>query len=285
MHFSDAVKKITSTLCGEGGTLRETDVLISETGSRLFRALVEIDPLVTARAIEYTIENLDIEKLKLVKGKSRRNLVKALEYLCFWGNIFPLATPILFRFAIAENEGLANNATGQFLQLFRFTLSGTQASPQSRIFIIDDALHTDILEYNVLAVKALGTILNTKGFGRFIGAERQGSRPTQEEWKPDIGKEIKEIFDYWHEALIRITPIACGNDELAILAREQITNSLRNIALMGGIEELDNFLKQIINKRGPIWPRKALEKIIEVSNYKYPIILDKWRDALTNGLH
>jgi len=42
--------------------------------------------------------------------------------------------------ALAESETWANNATGQFVQLFQISLSGGNASYEERLIVIDELI-------------------------------------------------------------------------------------------------------------------------------------------------
>ena len=131
-------------------------------------------------------------------GPGRRNLIWALEKLCFWQDTFHIAAPLLLAFAAAENESWGNNATNQFLQLFHVFLSGTQAPPDLQLTVVDVALSGGNDEQKNLAVKALGAALRNGQFTRTGGVESQGSRSPQTDWRP---KQWSEVFNYWQECL------------------------------------------------------------------------------------
>ena len=75
-----------------------------------------ICPICNSKPIDYLKSNL--------QGEARRNIVNALEKLCFCKDSFHYAALTLARLALAENEEWANNSKGQFLQLFHVALSG-----------------------------------------------------------------------------------------------------------------------------------------------------------------
>ncbi|WP_298788899.1 hypothetical protein [uncultured Marinococcus sp.] len=272
LHFLPKAQELTSSICGEQAPFGQAEVLNSEKGSRLFRSLVEVNPTATSRTLKRVFGSMSIKELLQIKA-GRRNLVWALEKLCFWEDTFAEASRILLYFAAAENESWANNATAQFLQLFHYVLSGTQAPPNERIDVIDYALESNKYEVRLLGLEALGHALQTHHFSRMLGVEKQGSRPISQEWRPETWGEV---FNYWQNVLDRLTQLAINDEEMSERALNLIANNIRGLVSHGRIEEIEKSLKIIIGKKGPFWPT-ALENIkdtIEFDSSKIP------RDAL-----
>lgn len=282
LHFLPKAQELTSSLCGEQAPFGQAEVLNSEKGSRLFRSLVEVNPGATARALNRVFGSMSIEELLQV-GPGRRNLIWSLEKLCFWEETFESASKILLLFAAAENESWGNNATSQFLQLFHYVLSGTQVHPEERISIIDYCLESHLPEVRFLGVKALGHAIQTHHFTRMVGVEKQGSRPVQREWRP---KTWDEVFTYWRSSLERLTQIALGNDEISNMASELIAKNIRGLISYGRVEDVEQSLKTIIDKKGSFWP-SAIESITDTIKFDGSKIpkeglerLQKWIDWL-----
>ncbi|WP_062353808.1 hypothetical protein [Bacillus kwashiorkori] len=269
LHFLPKAQELTNSLCGEQAPFGQAEVLNSEKGSRLFRSLVEVNPRATARALYRVFGSMSIEELLQV-GPGRRNLIWALEKLCFWEETFETASKTLALFAAAENESWGNNATGQFLQLFHFVLSGTQAPPELRIRILDYCLESQFPELRLLGVEALGHALQTHHFNRMIGVERQGSRPIQQEWRP---KTWDEVFMYWRCTLERLTQIAVENcEEMSEKALELIAQNIRGLVSYGRVEEIEKSLRTITDENGPFWPSAlgSIKDTIKFDGSKIP---------------
>ncbi|HDR8070479.1 TPA: hypothetical protein QCY71_003452 [Bacillus cereus] len=282
LHFLEKAKELTTNLCGSQAPFGQAEVLNSKEGSRIFCSLVEVDPETTVSTLEREFANMDISNLKLMKD-GRRNLVRALEKLCFWESTFERASLVLLRFAAAENEKWANNATGQFFQLFHYILSGTQAKPAARLGLIDFALGSSEDEIRKLGVEALGHVIQTQDLSRMVGVEYQGSRPVQQEWRP---KNWGEIFDYWEGALERLTIIATSDDDYTDRALKIIADNIRGLVSYGQINILDSILYKIFAKVRNYWP-EALESITEIIQYdksKLPPdaleIVQQWKESL-----
>jgi hypothetical protein len=276
LDYVPAVRQFVEDLCGEQRPFGQAKVLNSELGSRLFRSLVEVNPAATAMALKRAFADWSIEDLQKVES-GRRNLVGALEKLCFWKATFPVAAPVLLSFAAAENEDWSNNSTGIFLGLFKVLLSGTQAEPRDRFAIIDYAMAQPDGRCKALAVRALGSALQTGNYIGTRGPEQQGSRFPEQEWRP---KYYKQAFEYWGEALVRITKIALGSDSsLAKLAQNEVSHHIRSLVAVGRVKELDHALGPIIDHLEGFWPQ-ALEQIQNIKEYDFDRIPDEGKAAV-----
>ncbi|WP_211299148.1 hypothetical protein, partial [Methylovulum psychrotolerans] len=133
LDFLPEVKLLTESLCGPKGPFGQAEVILSDRGSSLFRSFVNLNPEATAFAISRILQNQTHEQLLNIIGNVRRNLVWALEKLCFHSHLFEKAAYSLLLLASAENEGYSNNSQGVFSQLFRVYNSGTAATLESRL--------------------------------------------------------------------------------------------------------------------------------------------------------
>jgi hypothetical protein len=201
LDFLPKARELTAELCGEDRPFGRAEVLTTEQGSRLFRSLVEVNPQATAEGVVRVFGSFNREELLRITGHTRRNLVVALEKLCFWAETFPLVAPTLLEFAAAETESWKNNATGQFEQLYHVVLPGTQASLRPRLIVVEDALKSENEHKRRIAVDALGCALESTFFSRSSGVETQGSRVSLKDYEAKGG----EIIDYWTRAADLLT--------------------------------------------------------------------------------
>ena len=275
LDFLPEAQDFVRDLCGDQRPFGQAEVLRSKRGSRLFRSLAEVNPVAAVRAVENAFCDWSREQLlEVVDG--RRDLIRALEKLCFRKETFPVAARMLLRFAAAENEHWTNNATGIFRRLFHVLLSGTEAPPADRLQVIDEALQSEEYQERELAVCALGEALQTRHFTRSSGAERQGSSPDLEDWRPTVWKDV---FDYWKAALDRLTSLICDpTNDYSDLAKEQMSRSIRGLVENGRIEDVAIVLHRVIAARGPYWPA-ALDQLRDYLRYKSKLS-DSARDEL-----
>lgn len=260
----EKAKSLVGKLWGIGGPFMSAEVLNTELGSRLFRSVVEVNPPVTLDGLENTFIGFSTELLSEF-GLGRRNIIWALEKLVFRKETFFKAGILLSKFAVAENEEISNNATGQFLNLFHIFLPGTEASLNQRLELIDWVFNQKNNSYDRLAIKALNHCLKGESFGRSGGAERQGSSQALVDYKP---KDWNEIFDYWNKAIIKLGDIALSsNQELAELAEEMISNNIRSLFSHKQIDLINNILKKIIKRKNGSWDA-GLKSLIDTKRFE-----------------
>ncbi|MCP4935770.1 MAG: hypothetical protein GY927_16575 [bacterium] len=265
LDFLPEVKDLTADLCGDQDPFGQAEVILSDRGSRLFRALVEVNPVATSESLHRVFSSINADEIASITGDVRRNLVRSLEKLCFRKDTFDKSARILMALAANENESWSNNATGQFTQLFRVFLSGTASPPENRLALVDEAIQSGDEALRMLAVEALATAIDTYGASRMVGAEYQGSGAPLEEWRPYIWQEA---FDYWIAAIERLTDLAVHDTNEGTKAKKEIGRRIRGLMSKGRdvMEALDRAIHTIIAAQGALWP-EALESIKHSLSY------------------
>ena len=253
LDFLPEVKKLAEKLCGQLGPFGKVEVILSIKGSRLFRSLVEVNPQATSVALYRILAKCTLAELGDISGDVRRNLVVALEKLCFHKLAFNKSAKCLMWLATAENENWSNNSTGLFNQLFRTFLSGTEAPPEQRLEIIDYALNSKDTRKRELAVAALESAISVSGGWRMAGAEFQGSSTALEEWKPKIWQEA---FDYWIAGIERLTEVVLDNCSESNMAKNVIATNIFTLAQTNlvVVNAFDTAIRAVVSKQGPSWP-------------------------------
>jgi hypothetical protein len=281
LDFLPEVKALTEELCGPHAPFGQAEVILSNRGSRLFRSFVEVNPVATSKALSNVLNSLSDDDLVSIAGDIRRNLVWALEKLCFHEECFEEAVKSLLLLASAENESWGNNATGQFKQLFRSFLSGTEAPPELRIKVIDHALNSGKDSLRKLAVAALEQAIDTHGGTRSVGAEYQGSGEPLIEWRPKVWGDV---FWYWEQALLRLTNLVVEGDELASDAKTAIAKHIRGLMQNGQVDILDTIIRRIVGSEGPLWPA-ALNSIKDSLRYEGEKMPAEGKAKLVDWIH
>lgn len=198
-HVENA-QAIVKNLCDD--FFSSAEVLNTAVGSRLFRSFVYVNPIACSSALNKAFLNLPKEELEKIK-EGRRNLVWALEKLCFRPETFIESTKVMATFSIAENENYGNNATNQFRQLFHIQLPGTAANLDERWKIIEFCFNNNE-DYQSLGVQALGSALTVAHFSRMGGAEEQGDSIPLEDYKPSG----QEVYQYWQKAINKLEKLS-----------------------------------------------------------------------------
>jgi|GEM_PF-873503 len=256
------VKELISKLVGENAPFHNAKVLNTELGSRLFRSFVEVNPEAIADCLYSLFSNQSIEDLKLIE-EGRRNLVWTLEKVCFDKRTFTKGAKVLMAFSVAENEKLANNATGVFLQLFRLLLPGTQADLSERLSIIKWGLEIENTKFNIVALEAINSAFKSESFSYVRGAEKQGTK-TLEHYSPDS----LEIHKYWDSLLeIISTQIMSSDFEISSRASEILATRLRHIVNLRATEKLFEVLSETIEYKENEWD-ELLDPLYDLTNYE-----------------
>ncbi len=236
----DHAQAIVENLCG--GVFRSAEVLDSSVGSRLFRSFVYVNSTACAEALYSTFVDLNQPALANV-SKGRRNLVWALEKLCFPANTFEKAVKVMAAFAVWENEAIANNATNQFLQLFHIYLPGTMVSLEERMKIIRYCLGKGG-DYEKLGVSALGSALKSGHFHRMGGVEDLGDAKTLEDYRPNN----KEIYSYWKSTIEFLNDYTIGNSTFKEHATNILLDHFYGLCVQGAGELIIPVLEAMYNR-------------------------------------
>ena len=194
--------------------------------AKVLSALAEISPEVVANQIERSVKR--VENLSQVRDDVRRNLVQALERIAFHPDTFEDGARLLLRLAVAENETWANNATGQFTEIFPMLLGGTAADGNTRHSFLDEVASTNDSAQRVIVAEALIAGCRTHHFYRMAGVEAQGARPVLDSWRPATNGEAAE---YIQGCMTRLVPFAIEDDEAGAIARSGLGHALRPAGL------------------------------------------------------
>jgi len=257
----DKAKDIVADLWGPERPFGIAEVLNTSWGSRLFRYIVDVNPIETTRALVHEFANKDKEFVLEIRD-GRRNLVWALEKLCFRKETFLDAAKILYSFSVSENETWGNNSTNQFKQLFQVYLPGTEATLLNRVEVIQWGLSKNDNDYTNIAIHAMSKGLFTTSFSRMGEAEKQGSSRPLIDFHPNRD----EVRNYRLELIKLLTNISCSNEVNANFAKEKVANAIRILTNDDDFEILFYSLNKIIRSKGAFWPEALinLKRITEV---------------------
>lgn len=275
-----SVQRFSDRLFGGQSPFVRAEELLTERGSKLFRAFVEVNPESTSDALYRVLSECSHNQLQSINGDTRRNLVWGLEKLCFHADVFEKSAWCMLLLASAENESWSNNATGMFAQLFRVNLSGTQAKPNIRFDILKRAIAVDQANIDMVVLEALDQAISTSGGIRTIGAEYQGTKAPLKEWRPELRQEI---FDFWQQAFDLMLVLFDRGDAQKEKVLSDIGHSIRGFVAHGRIEMLDSAIRKVVKINGRYWPA-ALDSIKNAFEYDSKDIKQEATDALKNWL-
>lgn len=170
-------------------------VVCSDLGSRLFLAMSSVNPGAIASCLQQVLLTKSIDWIRdNIKKDIRRNLVWALEKLCFRKESFQAGSKVMALLAAAENEIWGNNATSQMKQLFHVILPGTQATLHERIETLQYMKNSG-KAYRTLALDCFNRAFDNDSFSRDCAGSRFGIKRETDY----IPKSNAEIVDYWEQ--------------------------------------------------------------------------------------
>ena len=260
LDAKDVAGQMLDDLCRPGGPLDSWESMSADGHPHVLSALAEIDPRPVVDLIDRVLAGLP--DLTVIAGDARRQLVVALERTAFDPATFKDSARLLLRLALAENEMWANNATGQFAGLFPMILGGTAADGETRLELLKEAAATDDALQQKIVVNALNAGMETFHFGRVVGAEIRGSRPSLESWRPATDNEATK---YVAGCVRLLCELALEHDAAGEDASEQLGASLYGLTVSGLIDVVEEAVHQMM-QQGIYWPR-ALVSLRDAVGY------------------
>lgn len=273
LGYNQKAVEIVERISGPGSPFDDAEVLNTQLGSRLFRSFVEVNPVAISNTLARAFSGKSDADLLLVKD-GRRNIVWTLEKLCFDKRTFVQATKILFRFAVAENENISNNATGQLLQIFGVYLAGTEVSLRDRLTVLDWALSLDHPEYNKMLIAIYRRSLNVYSAHRISGAERQGNRILV-----DYQPNIDEILEYWEYSLQKLVFFVKKNDLFSSQAMAVLSDAVVPVYRNGYSEIILRYLEEVAAYKNYDWD-SALHSLQSVRKFDENLIQEEVSNSI-----
>lgn len=223
--------------------------LCSGLGSELFLAMSTVNPAAIAANLKRVLGHKDIAWLtERVSGGVRRNMVWALERLCFARESYHDGVFMMARLAVAENEDIGNDATRQLIQLFHIGLAGTEVNLKERLETLKELTNAGE-EYIPLVIRCFEAALQNGGFVRVVGAEKFGFENRKDYTVTTWG----EIFEYWYGCRDLLLEWVNRKPELADLLAGMVERNVYNWARG--------------RQKDVLVP--LLEKIAEIKNYDW----------------
>lgn len=249
---SETAKFILKEISRDNGKLFDFDFINSRGGSELVFGITELLPAAVLKGIQETVGKLEIDELKAFE-KGRRNVIWSLEYLVSTEEYFNDAARLLYQLALAENESISNNASGQFKRLFQAKLASTVAGLNQRMTLLK-ALIEDAGALNDILLSALKSVLITQGWIGFgISTRKVENRFDYKE------PSEEELSEYWNEAieLLRTSNTSVSNKVLL--------DNFRSQFILGNKKAIWNAISEIFVAEGEIkqeW-RSVLEMLLQ----------------------
>lgn len=269
MGHNEKARKMLDKLLDKNCPFGNVEVINTDLGSRLFRAFVEVNPDAVANCLWSVIGSSSIDGLRLI-DKGRRNLVWSIEKLCFEPRTFDKGAEMMLLLAIAENEHISNNATGQFISLFPLYLPATAATLEQRLLFLRKQVQYK--ERQLILLSALGRALRTRDFIFLRGSEERGTEKMSN-YQPKTSEEISE---YIHGCLDMLMVLVEDNPDLLDRCSEILESNLGCLCEAGYGNSTMNCIHKIAELKKHSWD-KMLDAIRFVLCHKAIRLTDELR--------
>ncbi len=250
MRNSNKAQELFQRLTSDGGLFCNENVVCSDLGSRLILAMSSVNPGAVADCLYclFIIKDVDWVKNE-VYGDVRRNLVWALEKLCFSKDSYSVAVKVLALFAVAENETWANNATGQLRQLFHYMLPGTEADLNERIDTLR-YLKDCGEQYKGLTLDCIDIAFDDGQFSR----DGYGAKAGLSE-KKDYVPTNMQVVKYWEECRDILQEWIKEDESIAERIAEILTNHTMRWTTNGMLQRMFPLIQRISDMKGGKWEK------------------------------
>ena len=124
-------------------------------------------------------------------------------------------------------------------------LGGTAAEGATRLDLLREAADTDDPMQRKMVVNALNAGVETIHFGRVIGPESSGSRPSLESWRPATDHEATE---YVAGCVRLLCEMALEHDMAGEHARAKLGASLYTLTLSGHIDVVEEAVHRVVQQ-------------------------------------
>jgi hypothetical protein len=194
-------REFVDALLDDDGIFSNGELIQTEVGADFFLQLAQADPESALKCLKKTVGSWSREDL-LRFTTGRRQVVWALEHMAIWESLFIDAARLLLALGEAENETWSNNASGVFAALFSpgyGPVAPTEASPQERFPVLQEALDSSVRERRLLGLLACDQALESEHFVRLIGGQDQRLRREPQRWMLATYGELWDTYrQIWH---------------------------------------------------------------------------------------
>lgn len=219
-YAQSAVDKIAAT-----GFFQEERIAFTNAGSQLFLSMGQVSPAAVASNMYALLQKKSISWLKNeMDYRVRRNWVWALTNIVADADAFPDAARAMLLLAIAESEHYANNATGQFKQLFHIMLSGTMAPYEPRVALLEEMYEKGVDRH--LIMDAIRNAYTIQGVHLDMNDGARDEEGNLREYHPET---YGHIHRYWMRCKDLLEKIANEDEAYRKEIREWLPNCLRDM--------------------------------------------------------
>ncbi|WP_416899412.1 MAG: hypothetical protein ACMVY4_06765 [Minwuia sp.] len=216
--------------------------MLNAFGIAMFKNLAPIAPETALEAIERSTKDGN-QTIYQADNSAQTACVRTLKLIAHDPKLFERCCAQLQGFALNSNDDeIRNSATERLISLFPIHLSGTHATLDQRISVINDLLRKDDEPSAELAIEALDAALEATRFSS--GEDYQfGARPRDYGYRP---KSWAEQCEWYRRHLDALKGLALRPGKLGVRARDVLRQRFRGLWHRGGVQaELSDTLAEV----------------------------------------
>lgn len=232
LHDHPVAKEIVETWLQPDGLLGRITEL-NDISARMLDYIAPVAPEVLLDRIEAVLISSDFEGMKPGYKSRRTSIINLLLLLAYEPSTFERCIRLLIHLADLEEES-NNNASvrNQITKFFQAYLSGTHATLEQRVAIMNECLSSSVTGRRSLGLRMLSTALEARWSGS--GGHEFGARPRDYGFKPNHDQLVQ-----WRSAFIDVAvKLGTSSDStLEDLARQTLAKAFRGMWRQVAIRE------------------------------------------------
>ncbi|HHQ4624383.1 hypothetical protein K3H45_05320 [Aeromonas veronii] len=224
LHDHTVAKEIVKIWLEPDGLLGRITTL-DDISTRMLDYIAPVSPEVLLDRIETVLVSSNFMGMKPGYNSRRTSIINILCLLAYESNAFGRCIRLLINLADYEKESDGNNSlTRQITNFFQAYLSGTHATLEQRIAIMNECFSSDVPRRKSLGFKMLSTALEDRWTG--FGSNAFGARPRDYGLHPNHDELVQ-----WRRAFIdeAVQLGTSGDPALEVPARQIMANTFRGM--------------------------------------------------------
>ncbi|MEH8117569.1 hypothetical protein Q7I37_08335 [Aeromonas allosaccharophila] len=224
LHDHPVAKEIVKIWLEPDGLLGRITTL-DDISARMLDYIAPVSPEVLLDRIETVLVSSNCMGMKPGYNSRRTSIINILCLLAYESNAFGRCIRLLINLADYEKESDGNNSlTRQITNFFQAYLSGTHATLEQRIAIMNECFSSDVPRRKSLGFKMLSTALEDRWTG--FGSNAFGARPRDYGLHPNHDELVQ-----WRRAFIdeAVQLGTSGDPALEVPARQIMANTFRGM--------------------------------------------------------
>lgn len=267
LHKSEQAVEIAELWLSAEGLFKDVSNL-NELGIALLNNIAPVAPKATLEAIERAANGENGQQFASRDNQHFVEFTRLLRSLAYEAELFERCTAILCQFAFSEKPTENNNSIRNLLKsLFFIRFSGTRASAQQRLGVIEQLVHAESEQEQELGLLLLGSALEAWDFSGLYSFDF-GAHSRDYGYSPETLEEVQQ----WFAVFINLsTTLAVSEQPIATKAKILLAEKFRGLWLKAGAHDaLEKMAHAIIKKTAWNEGWRAVKKTIDLDAKQMP---------------